>query len=280
MILFRGKIDRIYFPRRAAEFRRERSYCQLKSEKHRTFSVIRLHRDIASSKTAFISDLHYQERRYHERIIDNICRFLAEEKCDTLVFGGDCCGDACFLDQLPEVLKKFSRCAPKRFAVPGNWELGKSWITLDRWREIYAAGGVELLCDSSFCSGNLFLGGLSDCRKSEVLPHIPEVDPAFDGMKLLISHNVDSALAAADYEQLANYDLVLCGHNHGGQMRLPGVGTLLSGSIYGRKFDYGLYGKKDGSKPEIFISSGVGEGVIPFRIGCRREVVIIDRSAT
>ena len=284
MILFRGKIDRIYFPLRAAEFRRKKSYCQIKSERHRDFSAIRLRRGSPGFpgrlKAAFISDLHYQERHYHERIIDSVCRFLEQEKCDLLILGGDGCGDACFLDKLPEVLKKFSCCAPVSFAVPGNWELGKSWITLDRWREIYFSGGFKLLSDSFFCGENFFLGGLSDCRKSEVLPHLPEIAPEFKGFKLLVSHNVDSALAADNYERLSDYDLVLCGHNHGGQMRLPGVGTLLSGSIYGRKFDYGLYGKRDRSKPEIFISSGLGEGVVPFRIGCRREVVIVECSAT
>lgn len=283
MIFSREKIARIYFPDRAAEFRLKNSYRQIKSERSDGFSAIRLHPESNSDtpvklKIAFLSDLHYQGRAYHDRIIDSFCRFLEREKCDYLLLGGDSCGDACCLAPLPDVLRRLSGCAPKTFAVLGNWECGKCWITLQEWRELFASGGVALLNDSYIAEKGLFLGGLSDCRKSLKNPVIPEVDPSFDGFKLLISHNIDSALSAENYPALNSYDLVLCGHNHGGQIRLPLLGAPLSGSIYGRKFDYGLYRKKDESNPDIFISSGAGEGVVPFRLFCRREVVIVEVS--
>ncbi|MFN8377791.1 MAG: metallophosphoesterase [Anaerolineae bacterium] len=58
-----------------------------------------------------------------------------------------------------------------------------------------------------------------------------------DGVRILIAHSPDIAPEAAE----AGFDLILCGHTHGGQIVIPGIGPVFSGSAYGRRFIRGRY---------------------------------------
>ncbi len=91
--------------------------------------------------------------------------------------------------------------------------------------------------------------------------------------KIMISHYPE---ASARVFSGSSVDLVVSGHNHGGIIRLPGLGGLLSG-------DEGLFPKYDaGMKsldgPELVISRGLGNhGIIP-RLFNPPELVIVDIS--
>ena len=59
-------------------------------------------------------------------------------------------------------------------------------------------------------------------------------------------------------------DLYLCGHTHGGQVRLPLVGPILTGSQLGRRYVMGLYKEK---RTHLYVSRGVGlEGLSAPRV--------------
>ena len=86
---------------------------------------------------------------------------------------------------------------------------------------------------------------------------------------LLLSHRPQFAEAYAN----AGADLTLCGHAHGGQMRVPFVGGLIAPDQYFfPEFFEGLhpYGER-----ATVISRGVGNSLIPFRINNRPEVVAV-----
>lgn len=57
------------------------------------------------------------------------------------------------------------------------------------------------------------------------------------GAPILIAHSPDIAPEAAR----AGFRLILCGHTHGGQIVIPGIGPLFTGSMYGRRFIRGRY---------------------------------------
>ena len=90
------------------------------------------------------------------------------------------------------------------------------------------------------------------------------------GFTILLSHRPE----LFDTYVAHNIDLVLTGHAHGGQLRLPLIGGLIAPNqgLF-PKYDDGLYSK--GNK-NMIVSRGLGNSIIPFRFNNRPEVVLIE----
>jgi predicted MPP superfamily phosphohydrolase len=85
---------------------------------------------------------------------------------------------------------------------------------------------------------------------------------------ILLSHSPETYRQAAN----ARYDLMLCGHTHGGQICLPGgVPITLETPGLRRKYGSGPWRKGD---MRGYTSRGAGSSVAPVRINCRPEIVI------
>jgi len=115
-------------------------------------------------------------------------------------------------------------------------------------------------------SGRLILAGVDDMTFGE-----PDLGRALDGRPdaspaILVSHNPDLFFQAAR----AGADLVLSGHTHGGQIRLPGSGVLVRMSRY--HLDEGRY-RAGGA--ELVISRGLGAVGLPLRMFCPPEAVLL-----
>lgn len=69
-------------------------------------------------------------------------------------------------------------------------------------------------------------------------------------------------------------DLVLSGHAHGGQFRLPFVGGLVAPNqgLF-PKYETGLY---TCNSTNMLVSRGIGNSIIPFRFNNRPEVILIE----
>ncbi len=69
-------------------------------------------------------------------------------------------------------------------------------------------------------------------------------------------------------------DLVLSGHAHGGQFRLPFVGGLVAPNqgLF-PEYDAGLYTE---GNTNMVVSRGVGNSILPFRFNNRPEVILIE----
>ena len=103
--------------------------------------------------------------------------------------------------------------------------------------------------------------------------HLAELmqDAPADIPQLLLYHSPELMPEAAGF----GIDLYLCGHTHGGQVRLPFIGPLLTSSQLGRRFVMGLY--KIG-RTHLYVSRGVGlEGLSAPRIRflCPPEITLV-----
>ncbi len=90
-------------------------------------------------------------------------------------------------------------------------------------------------------------------------------------VRVMLTHNPDFAaliLEHTDYE----FDLYLCGHTHGGQIRLPGIGALHY-NIENTRFAAGLVQHPRG---QVFTTRGTGVVEVPWRYNCRPEVSILE----
>lgn len=88
---------------------------------------------------------------------------------------------------------------------------------------------------------------------------------------LLFAHSPDVAHRAAR----AGVSLVMCGHTHGGQVRLPWVGALFAGTTNpgcGRRMAQGAFAAGD---TVVYVSRGIGASILPIRFMCPPEVTTI-----
>lgn len=91
----------------------------------------------------------------------------------------------------------------------------------------------------------------------------------FDGYRILLSHRPEHF---SDYVA-GEYDLVLTGHAHGGQFRLPFIGGLFApGQGVFPEYDSGLYSRGD---TDMVVSRGIGNSSFPIRFNNRPEVILI-----
>ena len=166
--------------------------------------------------------------------------------------------------EIRDYLRQIGFTAPLGvFAVQGNCD-GGSWepvfaglpvTAVDRTRS-FQAGELELTC---LAFGDSFDANLA----------IPASDPS--RYHVVLGHSPNYALGRIDA------DLLLAGHTHGGQVRLPWLGPLVTLSRVPRSWAAGLTEMPGGAR--LLVSRGIGmeRGPAPrLRFLCRPELVFID----
>jgi predicted MPP superfamily phosphohydrolase len=166
------------------------------------------------------------------------------------------------------------------YACLGNHEHGFMWYSrclkpsapsVEEWRARLAALGIVLLHNEahSIARGEerLWLVGVGDayCQRDDLaaaLRAVPEGE-----FRLAITHSPD----LLDDPRAAHLDLLLAGHTHGGQIRLPGIGPLWAPCRRPRARASGLL---HAGPTLAYVSRGVGEG-LPLRLFCPRELPLI-----
>jgi predicted MPP superfamily phosphohydrolase len=89
--------------------------------------------------------------------------------------------------------------------------------------------------------------------------------------RLCLSHTPDNIVWARRHD----IDLVLAGHNHGGQIRFPLIGSILVPSRYSRRYDCGTFHE---GKTVMHVSRGLA-GQHPIRLNCHPEATLITLQA-
>jgi len=208
-----------------------------------------------------LSDLHFTgtpERAWYEAVLD---RAMADGVPDLLVITGDLVDtDAHHRWILP--LMSRLKWKEAGLAILGNHDY---WYRPERVRRRLERAGFMVL-------GN---GWRELTIRGESLVVIGHEGPWFppgpdlsacpvSGFRLCLSHTPDHVT----WGRANSIALMLCGHNHGGQIRLPLFGSLFVPSSYSRTYDCGLF---DESPTLLYVGRGLG-GREPLRYNCRPEV--------
>src|SRR5207248_10730781 len=90
---------------------------------------------------------------------------------------------------------------------------------------------------------------------------------------LLLAHSPDVALHLGPRRP----DLILAGHTHGGQVRLPLVGPLVTRSRLPRRLAMGLHRYRGVA---LFVSRGIGYSGLNLRLPCPAEVALLTLRAS
>lgn len=88
-------------------------------------------------------------------------------------------------------------------------------------------------------------------------------------VSVMLIHASDLVLEAMDVD----IDLVLSGGTHGGQIRLPFIGALYTGTPLGRRYSAGLF---QFGETQLYINRGIGMSVLPVRFLSPPEITVIE----
>lgn len=106
--------------------------------------------------------------------------------------------------------------------------------------------------------------------ESVVMAQLGKLTENEDEYTILLSHRPE----LFDIYVENDVDLVLSGHAHGGQFRIPFIGGLVAPNqgLF-PKYDAGLYKEEN---TNMIVSRGIGNSIIPLRLNNRPEVILIE----
>jgi predicted MPP superfamily phosphohydrolase len=155
------------------------------------------------------------------------------------------------------------------FAVLGNHDFQ---VDADQITQALSVQRIRVLRNSHFALGTrstrLWILGVDDLWwDADDLPAALRSVPAREP-KILLCHNPLGVRQAAAH----GIDFVLSGHTHGGQVRLPVVGSVYGRTKLGKRFVEG-WNRLDGT--QIYVSRGIGKVLLPLRLGCPPEIACL-----
>jgi hypothetical protein len=244
-------------------------------------SLPRLPAELAGLRIVHISDTHAKPSRRLRALLDRMVEEVNAANADLVLVTGDIAAGS---DNMPMAAGVLARLRARLgvFCCLGNHDVN---VTMERWlmglregfdvevlRHQLDEAGVALLDNEHHPlrvrGRTLLLVGVGD-----VSCGLDDMDAAFEGaapadLVILLDHTPD----ILDGPGVERADLVLCGHTHGGQAMLPGVGPVWSPVWRVRLRGEGLLACGDVA---CHVSRGVGVSW-PIRLNCPPQVAILE----
>lgn len=212
------------------------------------------------ARIAVVADLHLPDALLPPAAL---LRILSRVQPDAIFLLGDLTNSYTYFDE--EILRHLARglvaIAPC-YAIPGNheWRLGRE----PRYHAVLTAAGVHYLCDSyaDWHRGGhtLLLYGMGRRRPA---PLTVKEQPA-----IVLAHKPNYF----PYFRQARWNVVFCGHAHGGQVRFGGRALYAPGQGFLPRYTGGIY---TAGGTTMIVSRGLGNSSIPWRMGNDPHLPII-----
>ncbi|MGE5456362.1 MAG: metallophosphoesterase [Ignavibacteriales bacterium] len=220
-------------------------------------------------KIVHISDIHYGSTIFKDEL-DEIVKKVNILKPDIVLFTGDLFTDDLINDKyIKELTNELSKIEAKigKYAINGNHDYDHE----EEFEQIIEKSGFINLNDTYDVIYNknneaMFIAGISTNSYGK-LGINDKIEPIMNYLQseenkatynILLLHEPDFV----DDIKYSNFDLVLAGHSHNGQVRLPFIGAIYT--PYGSKQYYNEHYKlKD---TDLYISSGLGTSLLKLRL--------------
>ncbi|MCP4539787.1 MAG: hypothetical protein GY832_21830 [Chloroflexi bacterium] len=212
-----------------------------------------------------ISDLHVTgdiPRDYYVAVMERVNK----AQPDLVFITGDFVTKLEFVSLLPGILE-VAKSRRGIFAVLGNHDY---WTDAKSVADAVRSAGVVLLhngCQRIAVGDRdevLIYGYEAPWGESQL-----QMPVAADGdIALVLTHTADNIYRLSR----ARVKAAFAGHYHAGQIRIPLLGSVVVPSKYGRRFDHGHF-IIDGT--HLFVTSGVGAAMPPFRVYCQPDIFVI-----
>jgi uncharacterized protein len=149
------------------------------------------------------------------------------------------------------------------WVVPGNWDHTAGAV--DTLSQNFTATKVRFLVNQSVAlEDGFWIVGVDDPASG-----MDNLAGAMNGVpsgvpRILLAHSPDIVRTIT-----SDYDLILVGHTHGGQINLPGLSGAWLHNGPSKRYVRGLY---DIQGSPMYVNRGIGTTSIPIRIGSRPEI--------
>jgi predicted MPP superfamily phosphohydrolase len=221
--------------------------------------AVRLDGPKAGCRCVHFSDIHHKgDREYLQTVVSRINSLAPDFVC----FTGDLVEDKIFM---PDALDILSGIKSPLFGIPGNHDYW-SQAPFAPVRECFAAtGGAWLMNERrEIADGKINLIGITFNHSAQLL------QPPRPGTKNILLMHYPAWAKRLGSPKL---DLILAGHSHGGQVRIPFYGSLLV-PFDVDEYDMGLFQTPAGP---LYVNPGIGylHG-LDFRFNCRPEITVFE----
>ena len=246
---------------------------------HLDVSLAGLPQAFDGMRIAQLSDIHldnFTEPIYLRHVVQKVNQM----RPDAVFLTGDFVSDG--LTSNAFAVKAAGQCASilselecaNRFAVLGNHDVavGEREVT-----EALRGHGITVLRNASLPierpGGRFWLAGIDDPVWGNPYPEVA-IPPAIRNVPnepvVLLCHAPDYADDLLKSPAGKSVSLMLSGHTHGGQVRLPGLGALELPEL-GKKYVEGLF--RLGAM-QLYVNRGIGTIGLPFRFNCPPEITM------
>lgn len=221
-------------------------------------------------RIVLISDLHVSAPDNPPERIGRIVAQINALRPDLVLIAGDFLSDKYFATHLYGPAETAAPLAGLRarfgvLAVLGNHD---HWLDAAAMRRALTRVGVRVLANEAVRAGPLVIGGLDDAftgRNDDratlaAMRRLP-------GARILLSHSPDPFATLP-----GDVALMLAGHTHCGQVRLPFIGALKTMSAYGQRYACGRI-RENGR--DLIVTAGLGTSGLPLRLGAVPDLWLI-----
>jgi predicted MPP superfamily phosphohydrolase len=218
-----------------------------------------------------ISDIHLERFGIREsKIID----YIKERKPDFILYTGDFLNlsnlqDQKSIIQVIDLFNEISKFAPTYY-VTGSpaVDMEETISKIEKSMKAIRLQNENL----TYCKNNTELNLIGITCSHRPFVDIEQLSNLIDSnlINILLYHSPDLIY---EIETKHKISLMLSGHTHGGQVRIPYFGAIFTGSLYGRKLQSGLYKIHD---TLLYISRGIGlegMGAPRVRFLCPPEII-------
>jgi len=230
-------------------------------------------KEFSGLRVALIGDIHTGAPFVDDNKLRQIVDLTNQQQPDLIVLLGDYMSSDSWPNRRvePEITAnhlKELRSPLGVYAVLGNHDWGSKG---EKVRRAFEEVGIRVLDDEvaeiKWRERSFWLAGFADAwtRRQHVNETIGKIPPG--STIIAITHSPDIFPNVP-----STVSLLLAAHTHGGQVKIPFIGTPIVPSRFGKKY---VAGHVQENGHHLFVTTGIGTSILPVRFRVPPEIVIL-----